>query len=726
MLLTPSSSSQRLQRERFVLGGWLVLLAVVVGGFWWLSRRPTLPVAPGRIACDAERVRGNQFVNGDFRFSGAQYQSREQARSGRHSLLLPMGEGAAYGFDTEIEGVRPGEVYELTVWRKGGGGKLAVSGEGGFYQETGQVFETETEGWAQLRLRFHIPFQDHPPSLRVYVYSDGAVPVFFDDLLVRRINNWEGAAFQPSRLRLEIDEQAYQQLAQTRQEAFLAGVLQSSGDDWVDARIQADSGAYLPVKIRLKGDWLDHLRGNKWSFRIKTKDGAAWRRMTVFSLHTPAARYHLHEWLLHQLLEREDVLTTRYDLVELVINGESRGIYAYEEHFAKELVEYRQRREGPIIKFAEDGYWSAISRQLSHHGFVRPGAGFSGQEWENAPVEAFDQEEWEQDTARQPFLREALALLDGYRQGTLAPREVFDLERMARYLAACDLLKAYHGLGWHNQRFYYNPLTARLEPIGFDGFDGAPPPRFQFLAEGATHPDAGLAQQMLRPLLQDTSFVRYYIGALYRMSTPGYWDDFLNGIEGEWLARLSYLQLEFPEYQPTLSDFRSEVAFVRAHLLPFPENALRTYQLPGGDLWVENTHTLPLVLVGYGQTDKGMTTTWPALEWLPAHSLREVWRRTDLDSVITTFADLHFSDERALAYQSANPPSRVVSVPGSARYLYYRLPGVDTLFAGLIDRQPYPSVSPVRLTRRLASRPAQFPDWQWSERDRTITIPPGR
>ncbi len=47
------------------------------------------------------------------------------------------------------------------------------------------------------------------------------------------------------------------------------------------------------------------------------------------------------------------------------VNGERRGIYAYEEHFAKHLIESRNRREGPIIKFDETAIWEMNQKNLS-------------------------------------------------------------------------------------------------------------------------------------------------------------------------------------------------------------------------------------------------------------------------------------------------------------------------------------------------------------------------
>ena len=44
------------------------------------------------------------------------------------------------------------------------------------------------------------------------------------------------------------------------------------------------------VKLRLKGDLPDHLEGDKWSFRIHTRDGNAIMGMRRFSIQAPKTR----------------------------------------------------------------------------------------------------------------------------------------------------------------------------------------------------------------------------------------------------------------------------------------------------------------------------------------------------------------------------------------------------------------------------------------------------
>ena len=48
------------------------------------------------------------------------------------------------------------------------------------------------------------------------------------------------------------------------------------------------------------------------------------------------------------------------------------------------------------------------------------------------------------------------------------PEDLIDMNLMAKYYALMDICGIHHSIHWHNHRFYYNPITARLEPIAFD------------------------------------------------------------------------------------------------------------------------------------------------------------------------------------------------------------------------------------------------------------------
>ena len=82
---------------------------------------------------------------------------------------------------------------------------------------------------------------------------------------------------------LDIAFEAYQVMAAQRDQALQAGILLLSAEDWQPAEIRFQSET-IPVRVRLKGDWIDHLGADKWSFRIETRRDAVLMGMRSFSI----------------------------------------------------------------------------------------------------------------------------------------------------------------------------------------------------------------------------------------------------------------------------------------------------------------------------------------------------------------------------------------------------------------------------------------------------------
>jgi hypothetical protein len=674
-----------------VLGGALLLILSVS---LWPQPSPYDDLPADQVYCGAEKVRGATFVHQGITFKGGATQSDQYARHGKYSCHLPQASEPQYGLEFQLDSPQPGSAYRASVWRRQTGQQqsfLAISVEGPekrYHQENIAV-EADTLGWEKLELHFSVPFSAPSEHFKVYVYSTGQDPVWFDDLLIEPLRT--DSAFVPEVVQLEIKPRYLQQLQAKRQEALRSGILETSGADWVPAKFNSTAHSDpIPIEIRLKGDWLDHLTGDKWSFRVKIKGAYAWRHMRVFSLHTPRARHFLHEWLLHQFWEREDVLTTRYDFIELQLNGESLGVYAYEEHFEKQLVESRRRREGPIMKFSEDGYWKTIKRQLQSHGYVKPNARYGAAELESAPIEAFDDQPTEENPAMAAQIKAARQLMQQYRDGLQPAARVFDLERMASYLALCDVFNGYHGIVWHNQRFYYNPITGKLEPIGFDGFGGPPANQYEVLGSGALNPYAESYHPLLGSLFMEEDFVRLYHKALYRYSSRAYLLPALDSLAPAWYARLEYLQREFPNYQPKLDDFVRNAQYVHSLLLPFDQYSLTAYTTqkrgPEQQLELVNRHHLPLRIRGYGRNRKKMQGGLETPVMLPARIPRVYGMRLRRDSALQNPG---FLEQRAMAVQ-APPGSSTCTVSTAAEYLFYEVLGIDSLFVTPVLAQSPP------------------------------------
>ena len=117
----------------------------------------------------------------------------------------------------------------------------------------------------------------------------------------------------------------------------------------VNATIRYRDSAF-DGKLRLRGSYLEHVRGDKWSFRIKLKNDETINGMNRFSLSSPELRNHIHEWIFQENLKYEELISLRYDFVNVSLNGKSLGIYALEEFFDKRLIENNQLREGILLR----------------------------------------------------------------------------------------------------------------------------------------------------------------------------------------------------------------------------------------------------------------------------------------------------------------------------------------------------------------------------------------
>ena len=711
-MILKSNRSRKIPAALWWLGG--VVLVGVAAYFLWPGNTPR--TSSERVVADMERVEEGKFVNGGHSFSGGDSQSEEQAHSGRFSARVAPGEGAQYGPGYVWPEFHPGDRYRVSVWayhRPGVQAHLVVEGSGTdkLYHATSDYIDLDSTGWRKFQLDFTIPFGKEFETLKTYVYTSGQQEVFFDDFEIQKLARFDESPFQPATVRLEFSEKARKKLRDKRDAALRLGLLESSDEDWVSAGLHVpEQPEPLRVEVRLKGDWLDHLEGEKWSYRVKLKEGS-WRGMTVFSLQTPEARYFLHEWLLHRFFRSIDLLTTRYDFVELHIDGDTQGVYAYEEHFAKQLVESQQRREGPILRFDETGFWQAYKRQLRLNGRTDDLIEQPERRVENAAIRPFGEKKIFENPTLQAQYTEAEQLLLAHQSGSRPVADLFDLDRLAKFYAAADLFRAYHGISWHNQRFYFNPVTKRLEPIGFDGFGGPPEGLYSFLGEETS-------EELHGSFFADTAFVARYHRYLYRFTERKFLIAFFETLGGEWQSRLEFIRREFSGYDFSVEKFIEQAQYIRAKILPAGDRAVLATRNEFGRLELQNRHTLPLQITGFGN-ESGRLFPAPGSIVLPGTPPRIYERRYERDGP----AGLDRANGPALQSLLRQRARRMVSVdaPPTATRVFFRVPGIDSSFSSAVSRglQAEPQL------RRLRAAPPVDTEW-YTVRGRRVIFLPGR
>jgi hypothetical protein len=331
--------------------------------------------------------------------------------------------------------------------------------------------------------------------------------IFKNDLIIKPYHTYRANSVELERLDVSVTPEDYQFLDSIRKDVLLQNRVNKEHRAYVPAKITYN-GQRIKVKMRLKGDQMDHYQTDPPSLRVKVKGEQTILGTNKFSIQSFSMRNCMPEWLYLKLLETNDILALKMDIIELNMNGKT-SIYTTEEHFTHHLTDRYERPRGPIICISEDIFWE--------NGKVNDSVNYSSEYdiYLKSPIKDFkyyaplDPESYKQ----------AKKLLNDYRSGKKSASDVFDIKKLATNYAVADLTNAHHALRWHNNRFYFNPLSKRLEPIGFDGSSWLDLSSFAF-------EDDRLNQFVLQKLLKDPNFKKEYFSELERISNTLYLDDF--------------------------------------------------------------------------------------------------------------------------------------------------------------------------------------------------------
>lgn len=475
-------------------------------------------------------------------------------------------------------------------------------------------------------------------------------------------------------LSLDISLDKWQTLVDVRNDALNKGVLLAEDNRDIPALLNLESDSY-PVRLRLKGDWLDHLKTDRWSFRVESDSDAKPLGMARFSLQVPETRNFLNEWLFLKILRDEGLISLRYDFVNLTINGDRKGVYALEEHFSKEVIENSQRREGPILKFNEDGFWNRIANFGGQGRFDTLKSLVEGYYFTSLS-EAFQESKLADDPALKPSLDLALSKMSAYQLGQLSPAEVFDYETWSTYLALSDVFGARHGLSWHNLRFYFNPVTGLFEPIPFNGNPGE---RIDTLSIHLTEPGP------LTPLINDPLFIKQYLPKLSRFAQQDYVGQKLVEASPQIDRFQKLLKQDYPDYQFDPMNFFENADIARQNFNL--GNGLRviSWQVVGNSLTLklQNLTRLPLMVSGLNSE---LSLNQPILPASPIYTTPSV------QTVVLNFADLPNTalDQNPQLYFSAISAGETHEVPLTLLASppdYQKQPGISPEQTGFISRQ---------------------------------------
>jgi hypothetical protein len=289
--------------------------------------------------------------------------------------------------------------------------------------------------------------------------------------------------------------EAYENILDQRREALDIGVFISTESDFNPATIRLDN-VEIPVRMRISQGPAIHLgEEDKWSFDVRTRNDQLLLGMQRFHLVDPADNNWFDELAFQRNLAHEGILSTQYYFVRLFFNGDDRGIYVVQEGFGSELTESQERPRGVIVEFDATRLWESIAKFGGNATAANddPVTNLTAHDFQYFEVDAFRDATIARDELLSVQKERAIGLLRGLQSGELSAGEVFDTAQYGRFLALVDLWGATDGISLVNLRYYYNPQTDRLEPIGFNGNPlNSQSPDGGRLSLNATYNDPGL------------------------------------------------------------------------------------------------------------------------------------------------------------------------------------------------------------------------------------------
>ncbi|MFK7832219.1 MAG: CotH kinase family protein [Winogradskyella sp.] len=187
------------------------------------------------------------------------------------------------------------------------------------------------------------------------------------------------------------------------------------------------------VKLKLLGLNFDHFaEPKKWSFRISIKGDNTLDRQKKFNLLIPRSRGYVTDFVGQNYLKELNLIALRVKPVKLVVNGDDFGIYYKEEFYDKRLVEHNKFRESAILRLTNYEIDISVGKYEKY----------------KAIIDKFQKK------------------IDLVKHNKADISEIFDIDKMADRMALSLLFGDYHSLIDFNQRYYLNPFTAKLEPLG--------------------------------------------------------------------------------------------------------------------------------------------------------------------------------------------------------------------------------------------------------------------
>lgn len=401
----------------------------------------------------------------------------------------------------------------------------------------------------------------------------------------------------PQSIFIEIDPEDISKIAAVRDEALKNHILVPSPDSFVSAKVTANDQT-VKARIRLRGILEDHWRDpKKWSFKIQIKDGQALFGLTDFSVMHPQTRGFIDEWLYVMAMKREGQIAPNVSFVNVIINGVNNGIYILEEDLSFRLIESNERIAGPILDFDQNllvGEWAR--GQAKGDGLTVGQVG----RFLTMPTQIVNDNEVLADSQQAVYAQKAASLLEAFRVKSATVSEVFDVSKLAKYMALRALFAA-EALDPADIKFYYNPVTSKIELIGLEISS------IDKVGNWFVNQTQDRTTQFVELFFQDEKFVEQYLAALEQVSRPSYLDSIFSDLHNDLNKNLNTIYSDHPDFLFTKVKYYQNQSYIREKLNPI--KGIHAYLVESNEesvtVEIGNIQDLPVEIMGItGQNPK--------------------------------------------------------------------------------------------------------------------------
>lgn len=394
-----------------------------------------------------------------------------------------------------------------------------------------------------------------------------------------------------AKFQIQLDPVAFDSLMALSVEAFRQGHVEGPGSSVFAGTLLFGERSVPVVVGLLEGEEREGDR--MWPLHVRALPGDSLLGMQTFDVVPVLDETPLWSMVLNAILKEHGHPTLGEALAEVDLNDREMGLCVLQGRTDATMLAGWMNGNGPVLRF-DDTMVRASKVAMAQRIF--PSTPPSQGDWASAPLLMRAGEE----TLPTRRARHAIDRLEAFRSGKLRAAEVFDIEKVARLLAVCDLLGTQSALDWWDLQFLVDSITGSLVPVAPHLRSHAPISAIQgALLVGNELMDTP-GRELAAHFLMDTTIQRHYLAYLDTLSEPGNWRALLAMTSARWEPARKVVHAEFPRLDLDTTILVHDRAVI--HQTLWPSDLVLAYmrdsQFGSSSVAIANVHGLPVEIIG--------------------------------------------------------------------------------------------------------------------------------